>query len=200
MGNVASTVTTTVGVADLIRTEQDKTAKQRWSEVTTIPTEPPGYAAVAVGVFLGAELGANRPPLVQLVGALGGGVLGNYAFNALSTDIEGAIIDQEDGGPIDRVFGGGGGGGSGASGGSGGSKRPPDPPTPIDYLETAGLGLLGTKLLTDAGTSISNFRNSLSAGAKGVGTAVEEVGAGAAEEGVVGEVIEGATLLAPIGL
>ena len=200
MGNVASTVTTTVGVADLIRTEQDKTAKQRWSEVTTLPTEPPGYAAVAVGVFLGAELGANRSPVVQLAGALGGGVLGNYAFNALSTDIEGAIIDQEDGGPIDRVFGGGGGGGSGASGG-GGSKRPPDPPTPMDYIETGGLALLGTKFLADAGTSISNFRNSLSAGAKGVGTAVEEVGAGVAEEGVVGaEVIEGATLLAPIGL
>ena len=200
MGNVASTVTTTVGVADLIRTEQDKTAKQRWSEVTTIPTEPPGYAAVAVGVFLGAELGANRSPLVQLAGALGGGVLGNYAFNALSTDIEGAIIDQEDGGPIDRVFGGGGGGNGSGGGSAGGSKRPPDPPTPMDYIETGGLALLGTKLLTDAGTSISNFRNSLSAGAKGVGTAVEEVGAGAAEEGVVGEVIEGATLLAPIGL
>ena len=70
----------------------------------------------------------------------------------------------------------------------------------MDYIETAGLGLLGTKLLTDAGTSISNFRNSLSAGAKGVGTAVEEVEAGVAEEGVGAEVIEGATLLAPIGL
>ena len=126
--------------------------------------------------------------------------MGNYAYHALSTDIAGAIEDQEDGGPIDRVFGGGGGGGSGASGG-GGSKRPPDPPTPMDYIETGGLALLGTKFLADAGTSISNFRNSLSAGAKGVGTAVEEVGAGVAEEGVVGaEVIEGATLLAPIGL